>query len=134
MKKQEELMRTLSGFSFYSALIKIAWGIVLIQPGDTFAVNPISYASMMVIATEQQWAIFLLIVGTLHTLAVLQHNLYFRIPMQILSVGTWLFIATQFWISNPIGTGKLTYTIAAIIDFIAIVYLLKFDKGEIPHG
>jgi hypothetical protein len=130
MKKHEALVQALSGFGFYSALIKIAWSIVLLLPDNTFAANPNSYASMMAIATEEQWAIYLLIVGILHTTSVLFYSLRFRITMQVLSVGTWLFIATQFWVSNPIGTGKITYGIAAIIDFIVIVYLLKFNKGR----
>lgn len=130
IKKNETLVQALSGFGFYSALIKIAWGLVLILPDNTFAANPKSYTNMMAIATEQQWAIYLLIIGALHTLSVLIYDIRFRITMQILSVGTWLFIATQFWLSNPIGTGKITYGIAAIIDFIVIVYLLKYNKGR----
>lgn len=130
IKKNESLIQALSGFGFYSAMIKIAWGIVLLSPNNTFAANPNSYASMMALATELQWGVYLLIVGILHVLSVLMYSLRFRIPMQIMSVGTWLFIATQFWLSNPVGTGKITYTIAALIDFIVIVYLLKFNKGR----
>jgi hypothetical protein len=130
MKKHDALVQALSGFGFYSGLIKVAWGIVLLLPDNTLAANPKSYANMMAVATEQQWAIYLLIVGMLHTVSIFFYDLRFRIPMQIISVGTWLFIATQFWISNPIGTGKITYGIAAIIDFIVIVYLLKYNKGR----
>lgn len=130
MKKHENLVQALSGFGFYSALIKIAWGITFLYPESVFANNPISYRNMMAVATENQWGIYLLIVGLLHLISVLMYDLRFRIPMQVISVGTWLFIAAQFWLSNPSGTGKITYGIASIIDFIVIVYLLKFNKGR----
>lgn len=130
IKKNESLVQAFSGFGFYSALIKIAWGIVLLSPENTFLASPVSYRNMMAVATESQWGLYLLIVGILHTTSVLMYSLRFRIPMQIVSVGTWLFIATQFWLSNPVGTGKITYGIAAIIDFIVIVYLLKYNKGR----
>lgn len=131
IKKKLDLMQAFIGFGFYSGLIKIAWGIVLILPDDTFAANQKSYAGMMAIATENQWAVFLLIIGVLHTTSVLMTNINFRVSMQTISVGTWLFIASQFWLSNPIGTGKITYGIAAIIDFIVILYILKHPKGVI---
>lgn len=124
------LLQRLSGFSFYSALIKISWGITFLYPENTFAANPNSYTSMVAIASEQQWGIFLLISGILHLSAIFAYNLKFRIISQIISVGIWLFIATQLWLSNPIGTGKITYTIAAIMDFIVIIYILNFKGGN----
>lgn len=127
IKRNETLVQALSGFGFYSALIKMAWGIVLLLPDNTFAANPRSYTNMMVVATEMEWGIFLLIIGTLHAVSVLMYNLQFRIIMQILSVGTWLFIATQFWLSNPVatsnptGTGAPNYALIAFVDFITVV-------------
>lgn len=130
IKNKYYLVQRMSGFSFYSALIKVAWGIVLLSPDNTFAANPRSYTNMTAIATEQQWGIFLLIAGIIHLSAIFTYNLKFRIITQIASVGIWLFIAAQFWLSNPIGTGKITYALAAMIDFIVIIYILKYKGGR----
>src|SRR5688572_6719454 len=105
------LVQRLSGFSFYSALIKIALGLVFLDSANTFAVNPISYASMAMLANEDVWGWFLLTVGVFHVFSIFSDRLVYRIPAQIISVGVWLFIAVQFLVSNPIGTGKITYGI-----------------------
>lgn len=122
-------MGRLAGFSFYSALIKIAWGLVLLAPANTFAFAA-SYNAMSNIADEDTWGIVLVMVGMLHIASIFSYRLIARIIMQIVSIAFWLFLATMFLISNPVGAGVWIYGIAAICDFIAIVYLLRYEKGE----
>ena len=133
MMVTNRIITRLSGFSFYSALIKIAWCFVFLLPIQTFAAVR-SYDSMAIIANENVWGIALCMIGILHLASIFSLRLLARIIMQIVSIGVWLFMATMFGISNPVGTGLWTYAFAAMCDFIAIVYLLRFEKGVYRHG
>ncbi len=117
-----------SGFSFYSALIKIVWGFVFLLPASTFN-STRTYDAMSSIASENVWGTALCMIGILHLASIFSFQLLARIIMQIISIAVWLFMSTMFAIGNPVGAGVWIYGIAAICDFIAIVYLLKFEKG-----
>lgn len=125
----QRYMESIVGFSFYSALIKIVWGLTFLLSFSFFTTSP-SYTAMANIGTEHQWGVALLTIGILHIWSIFYTSAYYRITMQTVSIFVWLFIATQLWLANPIGTGKFTYTIAAIIDFIAVVYILKYRRGR----
>ena len=125
----DKTVMRLAGFGFWSALAKIAWGLILLNPANTFASTP-SYVAMSTWATEVQWGILLLTVGIIHLATIFNSSLLARIVLQISSIAVWLFISSMFGISNPIGTGLWIYALAAVSDFIAIVYLLRFEKGD----
>ncbi len=124
-----EHLEKLLGFAFFSALNKIIWGAIFLMPQSTFSLA-ISYKYMSQIASENTWGIVLLITGILHTLALFMHKLHFRLIMQSLSVGIWLFIAMTLALSNPLGTGMYTYGLSAILDFIAVIYLVAYKGGN----
>lgn len=124
MKRRLQL---LAGFSFYSAINKIIWGVVFLLPQATFA-SAISYKYMAQIADERAWGLSLFAFGILHINAIFSRNLYFRIAMQTISIAVWLFIATMFALANPLGTGMWVYSAQAICDFIAVIYILKYDR------
>lgn len=124
------VVQRLAGFSFYSAIIKSIWGALFIISPNTFS-QAQAYKAMAALADEPTWGIVLTIIGLLHLLSIFMPKLITRIAMQIISIALWLFIATMFGISNPLSSGAWTYGFAAICDFIAIVYLLRFEKGGI---
>lgn len=86
----------------------MAFGLKLLSPENTF-VSSVSFSVMAVIAPEWVWGLAMLITGSIRLFALVRCLLRIRWAISFVSLIMWTSISISFFLSNPSGTGSITF-------------------------
>ena len=109
-----------------STFILAQFGATLLRPGFSFSVSP-SYSVMATFASENTWAVCLLVIAGLRFVALVLNGTfsgfrrilpYVRSFTAFISAFAWSSIAFGIFSANAMATGGGTYTGLMIGDFI----------------
>lgn len=104
------------------SLIAIIWGLWLLLPFNSFGSSP-SWSAMLAFASEDTWAIWILIIGLIQFLGVACNYESSRKRSPFVLFLTWLCVAAGLIFTSPITTGIPLYGSIAIIQ--GLLYLRR---------
>lgn len=107
-------------FEVFLAMTTFGWGIDLLLT-DVFASNTV-YAGMERIASQQTWALFLLIWVGVYVYTVRTKWQAGRVSCLSVIAGWWAFVATMLFLVSPVSTGVIVYGSMAIVSAAAAVF------------
>ena len=118
--------------SYLLALTALAWGLVLLNPVDTFSTSP-AFSMMAQIAPEYIWGLLFLGLGILQLLVIecdKEHVKPISGYVQLLGVFIWSMIALFFYIGNPHGTGFVPYITITFLSLFCYWDIIRFQKQK----
>ena len=118
--------------SYLLALTALAWGLVLLNPTDTFSTSP-AFSMMAQIAPEYVWGLLFSGFGVLQLIIIGRDHKHFK-PIsgyvQLLGVFIWSMIALFFYIGNPRGTGFVPYITITFLSLFCYWDIIRFQKQK----
>lgn len=120
---------------WFMAAVVFLWGVVLIQPQETFT-QP-SYSILAQHASEDTWAIFCLVGGGLRLLALaingaMRPSPHVRAVLAFLSAFFFLQLAFGFLTAGTLSTGLAVYPAAAVFDFVNALHAIG-DAADVDR-
>lgn len=108
------------------AILKIAWGIWLILPMQTFATSQVYSGLAAVTRNEDVWGTFLILLGISHFVGVAVGGKWRR-RFVMLAAMFWLFSSISFFIARP-------GTILAPLAFVIFIFMgINYIRIGLPH-
>lgn len=125
----------------------VAWGLILIQPGETFDGNP-AWAQMLLWMSEESWGCFAVSVGSFRLAALLVNGTFsgtwygrfsphVRGAASFMSCFLWFQISFGLWASDAATTGLAVYPGLLILDAMNIIAASRDAAGmdtAVRHG
>lgn len=125
----------------------VAWGLILIQPGETFDGNP-AWAQMSLWMSEDAWGQFAVAVGVFRLAALLVNGTFsgtwygrfsphVRSAASFMSCFLWFQISFGLWASDAATTGLAVYPGLLILDAMNIIAASRDAAGmdtAVRHG
>lgn len=103
-------------------------GLVLVLPASTFGANPTAFAAMSSLP-EWMWGVILMLVGLVQAYAVASHNADCRRRAALVAVSLYAFLATLYFVANPINLGTPTWCVYVAGNLYAL-HALGRRHGE----
>jgi len=103
-------------------------GAWLLLPPSTFAANPTAFAAMSSLP-EWAWGGLLMLVGLAQSYAVASHSADHRRRAALVAVSLYAFLATLYFVANPINLGTPTWLVYVVGNLYAL-YGLGRRHGE----
>lgn len=122
------------GVEWLSAMLVIAWGIVLVWPGETFHPTDEAYRYFLLIATEERWGTAAIALGLFHMVALNAHRCAFgregRLIALVHSIGWWTLVGVLRFLEQPPAPSWLTCFVMAGTMSYSMICLLRDKPGH----
>ena len=121
----------------YSAALAMTFGTWLFLPWETYSTSS-TFKYLSVWGAEWVFGLIVLLIGVIQyggvILSLLPHNRHWilRIIGSELSMVIWCTLAISFWLSNPLSTAPVIYTVVTLVS-TGISIKLSIESGKVGH-
>jgi hypothetical protein len=104
--------------------VSVAFGLKLLSPETTFDSSN-AFIVMSKIAPEWAWGGAMLLTGLTRLIGIYRHSLVIRRAVSFVSLLLWTSISISFFLSNPSGTGPITFSTFAFASAWCLLVMSK---------